>query len=94
MFGVTEVITGTTDAFTVIVTVALEESIPSEAVRLRRYVPSALKLAVVAGKLALPKMTVPGPLTTLQLAVRTRGEGNPSSEIMPDKIAGVGKETV
>ena len=44
--------------------------------------PSAEKVAVVASRLALPNVTVPGPLTVLQFVVSV-ALGSPSSVAVP-----------
>src|SRR5574339_317088 len=56
-------------AFTVLVTSSLFDSALSFAVSRSTYVPAALKLAVVSTALALPNVTVPGPLTFDQVVV-------------------------
>ncbi len=57
--------------------------------------PSAEKLAVVSTALASPKVTVPGPLTWLQVVVTAPGgSGSPSSVTVPSRAALSGKVIV
>jgi len=52
------------------------------------YDPSIEKVAVVLSALALPNVTVPGPLTFDHVVVRVPGGfGNPSSKAVPDRFA-------
>src|SRR6185436_15384047 len=70
-------------------------SCPSLAVRRRTYDPAAEKLAVVLSVAALPKVTVPGPLTLLQVKVSAAGGlGSPSSEAVPARLAVFGRVIV
>jgi|SRR5882724_4439630 len=79
-------------ALTVIVTSSLAESIPSVAVRRRMYVPAAENVTFVEGDEALPKVTMPGPLTFVQIVVTTPGGfGKPSSITVPSRFAEVDK---
>jgi len=55
------------------------------------YVPEALKLAGVLARWRLVKLTVPGPLISLQLTLRVfPAGGNPSSVTDPSKLAAAG----
>src|SRR5512132_4587350 len=81
--------------FTVIVTSSLALSALSLAVRRSTYVPDAEKLAVVSTALALPKATVPGPLTLLHVVVTAPGGlGRPSSVTVPSRVAEAGSVIV
>jgi hypothetical protein len=80
--------------FTVIVTSSLVESVPSVAVRRRTYVPAIEKLAVVPSTLALPNVTVPGPLNLDHVVVRVLPAGNPSSLAVPARVALPGRVIV
>ncbi len=80
---------------TVTVMSSLTLSALSSAVRRRTYVPSVEKLAVVSTALASPKVTVPGPLTWLQVVVTAPGGfGSPSSLTVPSSVAEAGKVIV
>jgi hypothetical protein len=54
-------------------------------------VPSTEKLAVVSSADALPKVTVPGPETTLHAWVRVDPAGRPSSVTVPFRLAEPGR---
>ena len=57
--------------------------------------PAAEKLAVVSTAFGLPKLTVPGPLTLLQVVVTTPGGfGRPSSLTVPSSEAELGSVIV
>ena len=49
--------------------------------------PATLKLAVVLNALALPKVTVPGPLNCVHVVVSVGGAGKPSSLAVPLRSA-------
>ena len=67
----------------------------SLAVRRSTYVPAAEKLAVVSTAAALPNVTVPGPLTSVQVVVTVAGGfGKPSSVTVPSSVAAAGKVIV
>src|SRR5437867_9072447 len=66
--------------------VALVEAAPSLAVSRKTYVPLAENVAVVSTKLALPNVTVPGPLTFVHVVVGV-AFGNPSSVTVPSRLA-------
>ena len=77
------------------VTVSLPINAPSLAVKIRTYVPLVEKLAVVARWDAFAKVTVPGPLTLLQVVVTTPGGfGSPSSVTVPERDADEGNVIV
>jgi hypothetical protein len=58
-------------------------------------VPGRLKLAWVSAALGLAKVTVPGPLSTVQVAVVVAGGlGRPSSVTLPWRLALAGWVTV
>ena len=76
------------------VTNELFERSESLAVRLRTYVPAALKLAVVAAVPGFAKVTVPGPLTLFQTTVSVLPTGRPSSPAVPVRLAVLGKVIV
>jgi hypothetical protein len=87
--------TGTTTGFTVMVSVSLAERTLSDAVNFKTYVPAWPKDAVVDRLFALPKVTVPGPDTLLQVFVNAAGGfGRPSSLDEPNKLADAGKVIV
>ncbi len=74
---------------------SLVDSTLSLAVSRRTYVPAVEKVAVVEAALALAKVTVPGPLTTVHAMVRVPGGlGKPSSVTVPTKLAAAGKAMV
>jgi hypothetical protein len=76
---------------TVIVTSSLDEIWLSLAVRRKTYVPATENEAVVLGAEALPKVTVPGPLTIVQVVVTAPGGfGKPSSVTVPLRLADAG----
>jgi hypothetical protein len=78
-----------------IVTSSLPDRALSLAVSLSTYAPAAEKETVVLTELALPNVTVPGPLTILQVVVTAPGGfGNPSSLTVPLKLAFDGKVIV
>ena len=57
--------------------------------------PAAEKVAVVSTAFGLPKVTVPGPLTLLQVGVVAPGGlGRPSSVTVPSRLAEAGSVTV
>ena len=59
------------------------------------WLPAIEKVAVVVRALALPKVTVPGPLTIDQVVVTVPGGvGRPSSEADPARAAVAGKVIV
>src|ERR1039458_9604355 len=61
---------------------------PSSATSRKPQVPPVEKLAVVAWALGLAKVTVPGPLTSLQVSVTVPGGlGLPSSDTVPLMLA-------
>jgi hypothetical protein len=72
-------------AFTVTTTSSLALNALSEAMSRRVYVPAAEKLAVVDVFDAEPNVTVPGPLTFVQLTETELPLGKPSSLAVPDK---------
>ena len=79
---------GEPDDLTLTVTSSLPVSNESLAESLNTYVPAALKFAVVFKAFGDPNVTVPGPLTMLQVAVTVAGGfGNPSSVAAPLKVA-------
>jgi hypothetical protein len=72
----------------VIVTSSVADNTLSLAVSLNMYVPSTEKLADVLSAFALPKETVPGPLTLDHVVVNVAGGfGNPSSVAVPLRLA-------
>ena len=75
-------------------TSSVDERTLSLAMRRKVYVPAAEKLAVVWGTAALPKLTVPGPLTLVQVTDRVLPGGNPSSMAVPERIADEGSVMV
>src|SRR5262245_50679497 len=80
---------------TVICTESVAESAPSLAVSRRRYVPAIENEAVVVSALAVPKLTVPGPLPLLQATVNIPGGlGSPSSLTVPESAADAGSVMV
>jgi hypothetical protein len=82
-------------ALTVTVKSSVEANALSLPVNLSTYVPVALKLAVVFNALALPNVTVPGPLTVLHVVVNVAGGfGNPSSVAVPFRFAADGSVIV
>ena len=55
------------------------------------YIPDVLKSAVVLSAFAFPNVTVPGPLTFVQLVVSVAGGfGKPSSVAVPLRVADAG----
>src|SRR4051794_17682896 len=70
-------------------TSSLAFSVPSVAVSRRTYVPTAVRVTEVAGAAGSPKVAVPGPLTTVQLADRAPPCGRPSSTTLPTSAADV-----
>ena len=56
--------------------------------------PADEKLAVVSTALALPKVTVPGPLNLVQVWVTVLPEGRPSSVTVPSSDADAGSVTL
>jgi hypothetical protein len=84
---VTERLPGAPAGFTVTFISSEVLRTPSFAVSLRTYEPEALKLAVVLSAFVFPKLTVPGPLTTLQVVVNEAGGlGKPSSVTVPFRV--------
>jgi hypothetical protein len=76
---------------TVVVISSEDVRAPSLAVSLSTYVPGELKLTAVLSEFAFPKLTVPGPLTLLQVVVSVAGGlGRPSSVALPAKEAEFG----
>jgi hypothetical protein len=73
--------------FTVITTSALALSALSLPVSRNVYDPAAENVAVVAALDAEPNVTVPGPLTFVQLTVKVLPLGNPSSLAVPARMA-------
>ena len=81
--------------FTFTTTSSLDERALSDAVSRRRKLPVLANRAVVLSALALAKVTVPGPLTFLQVVVRAPGGfGSPSSEAVPASGAPFGRVIV
>ena len=78
---------------TVIVTLEPDDNTPSLAVKRNTYVPTTENVAVVRNELGLPNLTVPGPLTKLQVAV-SLPRGSPSSVAVPDRFAEAGNVIV
>ena len=78
---------------TVIVTLELDDNTPSLAVNRNTYVPATENVAVVRNELGLPNITVPGPLTKLQVSV-SFPTGSPSSVAVPDRFAEAGNVIV
>src|SRR3712207_9129771 len=66
--------------WTVTETSSLRVSAESPAVRRRTYVPGSLNVAVVAGPPGAAKGTMPGPLTFVHTAARTRPSGRSERE--------------
>ena len=81
-------------AITVTVVVSLGLNAESLALRLKTYVPATLKDAVVEAALGFPKVTVPGPLTLIQLEVNVEPWGRPSSVAVPLSVAEAGRVIV
>jgi hypothetical protein len=71
-------------------------ALSAESLAVKRNIGSApLNAAVVAALFALPNVTVPGPLTRLQVLVNTLPAGRPSSVAVPFKVTVfVGSEIV
>jgi hypothetical protein len=83
------------ESFTVIVTSSLLLSKLSFAVRRNTYVPLCEKVAVVSTAFALPNVTLPSPLTMVQVVVTLAGGfGSRSSVTVPSKFAEAGNVNV
>src|SRR5215207_10027810 len=78
------------------VTVTSSELITAEsfAVSRKTYVPPLVNDAVVTGELLSAKVTVPGPLTTLQETTGVTPAGKPSSVTEPARLAVAGNVMV
>ena len=72
---------------TVTVTVSEAFSSPSAAVRRRTNTPGPGNVAVVSTAEALPKVTVPGPLSVLHKVLGGCPRGSPSSAMVPLRLA-------
>src|SRR5207237_2987404 len=79
-------------AVTVTLIVSLLASSPSLAVSISTYVPAVPNVAVVTVSFACANVTVPGPLTLLQVVVGSP-PGWPSSVTTPASEAGAGVDT-
>jgi hypothetical protein len=83
------------ESFTVIVTSSLLLSELSFAVRRNTYVSLCEKVAVVSTAFALPNVTVPSPLTLVQVVVTLAGGfGSRSSVTVPSRLAEAGSVMV
>ncbi len=72
----------------------MEDNVPSEAPRVKTYVPAVEKVTLVVLDEVAEKETVPGPEILLQVVVRVEPVGRPSSEAVPYKVRMLGKVTL
>jgi hypothetical protein len=79
---------------TTTITSSTEDSNESDAVNRNVYVPAAEKLAAVVTDERLAKVTVPGPLTSLQFTVSVLPLGWPSSLAAPNRFTPADKVVV
>jgi hypothetical protein len=70
------------------------DRVPSLAVSRNVYEPAADIAAEAFNELTLTKMTVPGPLTLVQVTERVAPVGRPSSVAVPDNVGPAGRVTV
>src|SRR5437763_9294012 len=76
------------EPLTITCAVSLADSAPSLPASCSTYVPAVENVAVVTLALAFANVTVPGPLTFVQVVVTTPGGfGSPSSVTVPFRLA-------